>query len=97
VHDLDLESDTLHPRQQIRLEGGRPVLALPRCQRVRTVLVGEWALGVRASAPAGAVAPGGVQSPVELRPQSPEPDVHGCRSRQLDSERARVLECRVRH
>ncbi len=45
VPDLDLESDTLHPRQQIRLEGGRPVLALPRCQRVRTVLVGEWALG----------------------------------------------------
>ncbi|MFC6697155.1 tyrosine-type recombinase/integrase [Nocardioides daphniae] len=44
VHDIDSAAETLHVRQQIRLEAGKPVPALPKYQRVRSVPVGGWVL-----------------------------------------------------
>lgn len=42
VQDIDFLRLELHVRQQIRLEGGRPVPALPKYGRVRSVPMPEW-------------------------------------------------------
>lgn len=42
VQDVDFLRRELHVRQQIRIEGGRPVPALPKYGRVRSVPMPEW-------------------------------------------------------
>lgn len=42
VQDVDFLRHELHVRQQIRIEGGRPVPALPKYGRVRSVPMPEW-------------------------------------------------------
>ncbi|MBZ5740337.1 tyrosine-type recombinase/integrase [Nocardioides mangrovi] len=42
VQDIDFLRQELHVRQQIRLEAGRPVPALPKYGRVRSVPMPEW-------------------------------------------------------
>lgn len=42
VQDIDLSRQVVHVRQQIRLEGGRPVPALPKYRRTRSVPMPAW-------------------------------------------------------
>lgn len=42
IQDVDFLRHEIHVRQQIRLEAGRPVPALPKYERTRTVPMPEW-------------------------------------------------------
>ncbi|KQP66904.1 tyrosine-type recombinase/integrase [Nocardioides sp. Leaf285] len=42
VHDIDFDRQVVHVRQQIRLEDGRPVPALPKYRRTRSVPLPSW-------------------------------------------------------
>lgn len=42
VQDVDLSRQVLHVRQQIRLEGGRPVPALPKYRQSRSIPLPVW-------------------------------------------------------